>query len=398
MRILIAHDAAAGGGGVESYLAAIMPGLMTRGHEVAFLCVPSRTQQGPTRLDQLEQVFSVTDMGLSRALEAVRNWRPDVCFSHNMRALEVDEGLVSMCRVVKMMHGYFGTCIGGQKAHTFPAVDPCSREFGLACLGLYLPRRCGQLRPALMVSQFGWASRQRRLFNRYAHVVVASQHMAREYARHGIPPGRLTAAPLFPTASSTAAVRIPPPLPTALFLGRMTAIKGGDILIRAAAYAARLLGKPVRLAFAGNGPAEERWRTLARELNLEATFHGWVAGDARTTLLRSASVIAVPSLWPEPFGLVGLEAAVHGVPAAGFDVGGIKEWLRDDVNGRLVPEVGSSSAFGSAIARILTSTSELVRLGEGAVRVASELTLEVHLATVEGVLTRAAAMPASAFA
>ena len=164
----------------------------------------------------------------------------------------------------------------------------------------------------------------------------------------------------------------------------MTAIKGGDILIRAAAYVARLLAKPVRLAFAGNGPAEESWRTLAREQNVDAVFHGWVAGDARTALLRSASLIAVPSLWPEPFGLVGLEAAVHGVPAVGFDVGGIGEWLRDDVNGRLVPEVGSSSALGSAIGRMLTSTSELVRLGDGAVRVASELTLDAHLATVEG--------------
>ena len=396
MRILIAHDAAAGGGGVESYLAAIMPALVARGHEVAFVCVPSQTQPGPTRLDQVEQVFSIADIGLSRALTAVRHWRPDVCFSHNMRTLEVDEGLVTMCPVVKMMHGYFGTCIGGQKAHTFPAVEACSREFGVACLGLYLPRRCGQLRPALMVSQFGWASRQRKLFDRYAHVVVASQHMAREYASHGIASRRLTAAPLFPTVSSTAALRIPPPLPTVLFLGRMTAIKGGDILIRAAAHAARLLAKPVRLAFAGNGPAEEHWRALARELNMEAAFHGWVAGDARTALLRSASLIAVPSLWPEPFGLVGLEAAVHGVPAVGFDVGGVGEWLRDDVNGRLVPAAGSSSALGSAIARMLTSTSELLRLGEGAVRVASQLTLAAHLATVEAVLTRAAAAPAIA--
>jgi glycosyltransferase involved in cell wall biosynthesis len=396
MRILIAHDAAAGGGGVESYLAAIMPALVARGHEVAFLCVPSRTQQGPTRLDQVADVFSVADSGLSRALAQVAEWRPDVCFSHNMRPLDVDEGLVSLCPVVKMMHGYFGTCIGGQKTHTFPAVEACSREFGIACLGLYLPRRCGHLRPALMVSQFGWASRQRKLFDRYAHVVVASQHMTREYARHGIAPRQLTAAPLFPTASSTAALRIPPPRPTVLFLGRMTPIKGGDTLIRAAAYAARLLAKPVRLAFAGNGPAEDNWRTLAREQNVDAVFHGWVAGDARTALLRSASVIAVPSLWPEPFGLVGLEAAVHGVPAVGFDVGGVGEWLRDDVNGRLVPAVGSSSALGSAIARMLTSTSDLLRLGEGAVRVASQLTLEAHLATVEAVLARAAAIPVTA--
>ena len=55
MRILIAHDAAAGGGGVESYLAAIMPALAARGHEVAFLCVPIH---GPSRADTARSTSS----------------------------------------------------------------------------------------------------------------------------------------------------------------------------------------------------------------------------------------------------------------------------------------------------------------------------------------------------
>ena len=395
MRILIAHDAAAGAGGVESYLAALMPALETRGHDVAFLCTPSRAQEGPTRLDRTTRVFSVDDSGLAPVIDSVRAWRPDVCFSHNMRPLEVEEQLVSVCPVVKMMHGYFGTCVSGQKAHTFPKVQPCSREFGLPCLGLYLPRRCGQLRPALMLGQFGWASRQQRLFPRYAHVVVASHHMSREYARHGVSAERITTAPLFPTTGSPEAVRIPPVDPTVLFLGRMTAIKGGDILVRAAAHASRLLRKPLRLVYAGNGPAESSWRELAMQLEVHATFHGWVAGDARTALLRGASLIALPSLWPEPFGLVGLEAAVHGVPAVAFDVGGIGDWLRDDVNGRLVGEVGSWRGLGAAIAQVLSGPLDLARLGNGAVRVASELTLRLHLQTVEGVLARAAGVAGS---
>ncbi|MEN3340495.1 MAG: hypothetical protein V7647_4171 [Acidobacteriota bacterium] len=390
MRILIAHDAAAGAGGVESYLAALMPALEAHGHDVAFLCTPSRSQPGPTRLDRVPRVFSVEDDGLATVVDRVRAWRPDVCFSHNMRPLEVEEQLVSAAPVVKMMHGYFGTCVSGQKAHTFPSVQPCSREFGLPCLGLYLPRRCGQLRPALMLEQFGWASRQRRLFTRYTHVVVASQHMAREYERHGIPGDAITTAPLFPTESNSETVRIPPVDATVLFLGRMTAIKGGDILIRAAAYASRLLGKPLRLMLAGNGPVEQPWRELAKELNVQATFHGWVAGASRTAVLRTASVIAVPSVWPEPFGLVGLEAAVHGVPAVAFDVGGIGEWLHDNVNGRLVSEVGSASALGNAIVEILTRPLDLVRLGDGAVRVASQLSLATHIDIIEGVLARAA--------
>jgi glycosyltransferase involved in cell wall biosynthesis len=174
-----------------------------------------------------------------------------------------------------------------------------------------------------------------------------------------------------------------------LFLGRMTSLKGGDVLIRAAAHASRLLAKPVRLVFAGSGPAEQPWRELAAALGVRATFHGWVDGPNRVALLRSASLLAVPSLWPEPFGLVGLEAGVHGVPAVAFDVGGMGEWLQDDVNGLLVREAGSATAFGRAMAAILTAPGELSRLGQGASRVASSLSLQAHLAAIEKVLADA---------
>jgi glycosyltransferase involved in cell wall biosynthesis len=389
MRILIAHEAPAGGGGVESYLAAIMPALVARGHQVAFLCDNPIAEDGPTRVDAAEMGVSVADAGLQAACARVRDWRPDVCFSHNMRRLEIDEALARLVPAVKMMHGYFGTCIGGQKAHAFPGITPCARTFGAPCLGLYLPRRCGQLRPVLMLEQYRWASIQNRMLNQYAHVVVASRHMAGEYRRHGLTAERLTVAPLFPTAGAAGPSRVPPSDPTVLFLGRMTRLKGGDVLIKAVAYATRLLGRPVRLLFAGNGPSEQSWRELAKRLAVDATFHGWVAGHERTSLLRSASLIAVPSLWPEPFGLVGLEAAAHGVPAVAFDVGGISEWLRDGVNGRLVGEPGSVEGMGTGIAEMLSAPASLARLGHGAVRAAASLSMAAHLDILEEVLGRA---------
>jgi glycosyltransferase involved in cell wall biosynthesis len=396
MRILIANEARRGSGGVESYLSSLMPALGARGHAVALLHANRRSEGGATDLGaSADLTASVADDGIDRAIEAVRGWRPDVCFSHNMRPLDVEERLLAEWPVVKMMHGYFGTCIGGQKAHAFPEIVACSRRFGAACLMLYLPRHCGQYRPLQMIEEYRWASRQRSLLPRYAGVVAASGHMAQEYAREGVDASRLIVAPLFPTIGAAGAPRTPPATPTVLFAGRMTSIKGGDAVVRAVADAAARSKQRIKLIMAGDGPERARLEALATALGVEARFTGWVTGDARVELIRSATVVAVPSLWPEPFGLSGLEAGIHGVPAIAFDVGGIREWLRDGVNGTLVPS-GDVTAMGEAIAAVVADAAALARLGEGAVRVARELSLDAHIQKIEAALSRAARTPAAA--
>lgn len=385
MRILIAHEALAGAGGVESYLAASIPALASRGHEVAFLHYNPRSAAGPTRLE-FEGVpsFGVVDAGLPAVLAAVEAWSPDVCFVHNMGDLDVDEALTERWPVVRMMHGYFGTCISGHKCHAFPGITPCDRTFGTACLALYLPRRCGQLRPLTMVREFGWASRQHGLFERYASVVVASRHMADEYERHGVPRAKLTTAPLFSTLP--AGGRLPRPLPAAprvLFAGRLTALKGPAVLVRAVARASGILGRPVHLEVAGHGPEAGHVQQLAAALHVEITMAGWLAPTEMVAAIRRSTLVAMPSLWPEPFGLVGLEAAAEGVPAVAFDSGGISEWLRDGVNGRLVREAGSAEAFGAVLADVLGNPAGLHALQRGGRQVASGLSIERHLSILE---------------
>jgi glycosyltransferase involved in cell wall biosynthesis len=252
---------------------------------------------------------------------------------------------------------------------------------------LYVPRRCGQLRPLGIFSQYAWAARQRALFDKYSHVVVASAHMAGEYQRHGVE--RVTVATLFPTAGQIAPIRPLPAEPSVLFMGRMTAIKGPRVLADAIAEASRLSGVPIRGVFAGDGPERAYLEPYTRDLGIDAAFPGWLTGDARTAALRAASIIAVPSLWPEPFGLVGLEAAAHGVPAVAFDVGGIREWLRDRESGVLVKEL-EARLLGRAIADLCSSPREIARLGEGAHRVATALSVDAHVSILEGVFARAA--------
>ena len=390
MRILFANESRRGGGGVESYLASVVPVLQDRGHDVALLYANAESQEGPTTI-AAAQSWSVADRGLDRALAAAREWRPEVCVSHNMGPLDVDERLTEEWPTFKFMHGYFGTCVSGHKAFDFPGVSGCTRRCGAGCLVYYLPRHCGRLRPDAMLAQYAWAMRQQRLFNRYVAIVVASEHMRREYLRYGLSPDRVHATPLFASPRTAAAVTDEAPFDI-LVLGRLTALKGPDVLLDAIVHASRMLRRRITAVVAGDGPDRPNLERISRKLGysgeLAVTFMGWVDAAARDALIARATLVAVPSIWPEPFGLVGVEAAQHGVPAVAFDVGGIGEWLADGVNGVLVRVDGGAMAFGDALARVLGDAAFRARLSAGARVLVTRFTADAHAATLESILTQ----------
>jgi glycosyltransferase involved in cell wall biosynthesis len=66
--------------------------------------------------------------------------------------------------------------------------------------------------------------------------------------------------------------------------------------------------------------------------------------------MTHASLVVVPSVWPEPFGIVGIEALALGRPVVASDVGGMGEWAREDLGVLTVP-AGDAVALASAIVR-----------------------------------------------
>ena len=198
---------------------------------------------------------AVAAADLGPTMERIGRWGPDLCFSHNMSMLDIDRELIARWPVVKFMHGYFGTCIGGQKRHGFPVAQPCDRRFGSACLGLYGPRHCGELRLGTFVRDYRWAREQHDLLARYRTIVVASEHMKREFVRNGVQPSQVHVNPLFPTHMErprdshaiARGVRLqadhgpdeagPDQEACVAFVGRMTVLKGGDLLVDAIALA-----------------------------------------------------------------------------------------------------------------------------------------------------------------
>lgn len=386
MKIVVAQDALHAEGGVETYLASVIPALRARGHSVGLLFVERR---GTPLIGGINGPYVAVDPGnVGAAFAELRAWEPDVCFSNNMALLAVEERALDEWPVVKLMHGYFGTCISGLKTHTFPNRTACGRTLGPACLALYGPRHCGELTPRALVGGYRWSRAQQQLFPRYAAVVVASDHMTEEYAKHGVRRDRLAMIPLFPSTLPCEAVHEPGT--GVLFLGRMTELKGGDLLIRAVSRVARDLNRLIPVVMAGDGPQRGAWQRLAAVERVEASFPGWLDANQRNEALSNAAVLAVPSVWPEPFGLVGLEAAAMGVPAVAFDTGGIRQWLRHRVSGLLVPPSTGYAGLAAALGEILHGPSFRATLSVGALEVARDMSMAAHLTALEQVLAAAA--------
>jgi glycosyltransferase involved in cell wall biosynthesis len=170
-----------------------------------------------------------------------------------------------------------------------------------------------------------------------------------------------------------------------LFVGRMTRLKGGSIMLDALALAATSLGRPLRATFVGDGPDRVYWERKARRLQAaNATLRIEFIGPLNSTnlgqLMRDSDLLVVPSTWPEPFALVGPEAGLRGLPAAAFAVGGIPEWLTDGINGYLAPgDPPSAAGLARAIVKCMRDPAELMRLGNGARELSTRFNLEAHV-------------------
>jgi glycosyltransferase involved in cell wall biosynthesis len=225
-------------------------------------------------------------------------------------------------------------------------------------------------------------------------VAVASRALFDEYRRHGVAEERLRLVPLFPPEQ--APDREPPSLrPRALdrvlMIGRLTDLKGGRLLVRALSDAGRALGRQLTLVLAGDGPEREPMRELARRLLIPLEERGWVGPAEREALLRGADLLAVPSVWPEPFGLVGIEAGCVGLPAVGFQVGGVADWLIPGETGEAAPgDPPTVGGLAGAITRALRDPAHHQRLCAGAWDMAHRFTPDSHRERLEALLAEAA--------
>ena len=155
----------------------------------------------------------------------------------------------------------------------------------------------------------------------------------------------------------------------ALFLGRFTQEKAGDLLAQAA-LAAQM---PVR--FVGEGPLAAR----IAEINPAAELREWVPADQVFGEIAQARCLVLPSLWFEPGPLVVAEARSLGVPVVLARSTGPASWIIDGEDGLLV-EAGDVTGLSAALSTLSDDTTA-ADMGKAAYRRywSDPLTTERHV-------------------
>jgi len=126
--------------------------------------------------------------------------------------------------------------------------------------------------------------------------------------------------------------------PTILYVGNVAEKKGVHVLFEAfKAVRDKIPG--TRLLIAGRGALIPFLHDQVSKLGLlkDIYFLGFLERHQLLHYLEQAHVLAVPSIWKEQFGLIGIEALACGIPCVGSKIGGIPEWLHDNEWGFLVP-------------------------------------------------------------
>jgi glycosyltransferase involved in cell wall biosynthesis len=326
-------------GGAEKYLVTVAEGLAARGHEVTF-----RTAAYPGALPE-ETVAGVRYLRRGGHYSIYpRAFAANAAATHDV-VVDVQNGVPYLSPLVT-------------RAPVINLVHHVHREQWPVVFG---PR----------TARFGWWVESRlapRVYRGTSYVAVSDSTM-RELVELGVDRERVTIihngtdAVADEEAERSARPRV-------VVLGRLVPQKRVELALDAvAALRDRLPG--LQLDIVGSGWWEPQLREHVATLGIEedVTFHGHVSESEKHRLLAAAWVHAMPSL-KEGWGLVVVEAGVHGTPTVAFrSAGGPADSIVHGETGLLVDDAGGEpdvGAYAQALASMLTDDARRDRMSSAA--------------------------------
>jgi glycosyltransferase involved in cell wall biosynthesis len=367
MKILFINEKGGFFGGVEQNISFTAAALQKRGNECS-LIYSQKSSEPEIFFKEFKSVYEYLGMEKYDKLELqdchnfIRNLNPDVIYLHKVKDLNICESLMDDFRILRMIHDH-DLCCPRKHKYFIHNGRTCQYPVGWRCYAdlAFLERRKNNYL-GLGIKNINQSMQNILRHKELKHLLVGSQYMMNELVINGIDKKQISVLPPC-VPRPEIEWQTPPQKNNILFVGQVIRGKGVDLLIESLAH----INEEFYCQIVGAGNAAPAVRNMITSMGLDSKVEiiDWVENKELSTFYNNAKVVVVPSRWPEPFGMVGIEAMHHGRPVVGFDVGGISDWLKHDMNGLLVKEQ-DTKAMGGAINSILEDDLFANRLAKNA--------------------------------
>ncbi len=165
-----------------------------------------------------------------------------------------------------------------------------------------------------------------------------------------------------------------------LFGGRLSGSKGARKLIEALSIIVKTIPEAQLLVVGNKDAYTEGMLSYAQKLGVRGSlvFTGWLVGDELLRAYYAATVVAVPSLYLDPFPTINLEAMACRKPVVATCFGGSSEVVKDTVTGFIV-DPHNAEALATKLKELLEDKTTNKAFGEaGYERVTTEFSLDAQ--------------------
>lgn len=342
MNILHINDKIEQLGGVETYISQLLN--LSNSHEIQmyFFAVYESENVYSIKFALNQRPESISEK-LSDLKEYIKDFcnkqAIDIIHVHSISNPRLLDVLFSIRPVVRTMHEPRMFCPGQGKFFR-KSERICNKKYGLHCFYHTYTEGCCNRHPKRLLKAYkNVYFETKKASGRYSAIFVMSNYMYAEALKAGFKKDTLVLNPCFTPLvvdQQQQLYKISDTIKSLVYVGRLSRTKGLHYAIKSVVS---LLdqGYNVRFDIVGSGQDENYFRALVpKNYSSQFVFHGWQDRIASDLILSKAFIVLFPSIYPEAFGISGIEAMMRSKPVVGFNVGGVSTWLKDQETGFLV--------------------------------------------------------------
>lgn len=390
MKILHINDYYCNLGGAEKYLLSICKTQEEMGNEVIII---SSSEKEHISINGRKEYFVTPSGGFRSGFrmwniyrDIVKRENPDIIHLHNTHNANyfvspfILKRLSSLKPTVKFVHDARFFCPNFGKKIIPYNNEICNYPVGLKCLSkkgcrMFHLNGKGDFYNLHRYFLINYELRVSKTFNR---IIVGSRYMYNELVKNGFEENKIKKIPCF-TDKSFGAGENGAEKNLILCVGGMSSeIKGVSHFIEVLNI---LRDKQWHAEIVGDGSYIKEMKKKVNKIGLEKRiqFVGMLSNEEINKYYQRCSMVVMPSMVPESFGLVGIEAMAFSKPVVAFDSGGIREWLINGETGFFV-ERGNVREMAKRVSLILDDDSTAVKMGKnGKIQVEKYYRKDLHL-------------------